>query len=106
VQLAGPKNLFRLDETADHYVLIAAGIGITPMLAMADRLQRAGQALCAALRRPQPRPDGPAAARVAARPWPSLILHVKDEGGRMHLPTVVAGVQARAPGVLPAAPTA
>ena len=37
VQLAGPKNLFRLDETADHYVLIAAGIGITPMLA--ERLE-------------------------------------------------------------------
>lgn len=43
LQLAGPKNLFRLDETGQRYTLIAAGIGITPMLAMADRLKRLGK---------------------------------------------------------------
>ena len=93
VQLAGPKNLFRLDETADHYVLIAAGIGITPMLAMADRLQRLGKPYVLHY-------AGRSRAQMALLPralqdhGPALILHVKDEGGRMHLPTVVAGVQA------------
>jgi cytochrome P450/ferredoxin-NADP reductase len=39
VQIVGPKNHFRLDESADHYILIAGGIGITPIIAMADRLK-------------------------------------------------------------------
>ena len=33
VQIVGPKNHFRLDENADHYILIAGGIGITPIIA-------------------------------------------------------------------------
>ena len=37
--LRGPTNLFRLDEQASSYMLVAGGIGITPILAMADRLK-------------------------------------------------------------------
>jgi len=36
------RNLFPLDETAAHSVMIAGGIGITPMLPMIDRLQSRG----------------------------------------------------------------
>ncbi len=39
VRVRGPKNHFPLDESADDYVLVAAGIGITPIIAMADRLK-------------------------------------------------------------------
>lgn len=39
VKIRGPKNHFQLDEYADSYLLIAAGIGITPIIAMADRLK-------------------------------------------------------------------
>lgn len=39
VQIVGPKNHFRLDENASEYILIAGGIGITPIVAMADRLK-------------------------------------------------------------------
>lgn len=39
LQIVGPKNHFRLDEGADDYILIAGGIGITPIIAMADRLK-------------------------------------------------------------------
>lgn len=39
----GPSNRFRLDETAEGAVLIAAGIGITPIIAMADRLKALGK---------------------------------------------------------------
>jgi len=42
LQLAGPKNLFRVDEAGSHHILLAAGIGITPILAMADRLKALG----------------------------------------------------------------
>ncbi|MGD8430387.1 MAG: cytochrome P450, partial [Ectothiorhodospiraceae bacterium] len=43
IRIRGPKNHFRLDEKADEYVLIAGGIGITPIIAMADRLKRLGK---------------------------------------------------------------
>lgn len=43
LQIAPPVNDFELDETADHSLLIAGGIGITPILAMAERLQALGR---------------------------------------------------------------
>ncbi len=43
VQIVGPKNHFKLDETAEKYMLIAGGIGITPIIAMADRLRELGK---------------------------------------------------------------
>ena len=39
-QISKPHNNFVLYETAPRYVLIAGGIGITPMLSMAHRLAR------------------------------------------------------------------
>ncbi|MFG1466662.1 cytochrome P450/oxidoreductase [Xanthobacter sp. DSM 24535] len=43
LRIRGPKNHFRLDEEVRQAVLIAGGIGITPILAMADRLKAAGR---------------------------------------------------------------
>ncbi|WP_265502551.1 cytochrome P450/oxidoreductase [Paracoccus beibuensis] len=43
IRLRGPSNLFRLSEGAAHYVLVAGGIGITPIIAMADRLKAEGR---------------------------------------------------------------
>ena len=42
LKLRGPSNLFRLDEGAPASILIAGGIGITPILAMADKLRSLG----------------------------------------------------------------
>lgn len=38
LEIGAPRNNFPLDEDASHSVLLAAGIGITPIIAMADRL--------------------------------------------------------------------
>lgn len=43
VEISAPRNLFPLDHTANHSLLISGGIGVTPMLAMADTLYRQGK---------------------------------------------------------------
>ena len=42
ITISEPRNHFALDETATHSVLVAGGIGITPMLCMARRLKSLG----------------------------------------------------------------
>ncbi len=43
LQVSPPRNNFPLDESAGHSVLIAGGIGITPLRAMIARLDRLGR---------------------------------------------------------------
>lgn len=42
IEIDGPANNFKLDESAGRVILIAGGIGITPILSMARRLQQIG----------------------------------------------------------------
>lgn len=41
--ISAPRNHFALDEGADDYVLIAGGIGVTPLIPMARRLSERGK---------------------------------------------------------------
>jgi vanillate O-demethylase ferredoxin subunit len=43
IEVSEPRNLFALDASARHSVLLAGGIGITPVLAMTEALRRANQ---------------------------------------------------------------
>ena len=95
LQLAGPRNLFRLDEEATAHILVAGGIGITPILAMADRLKALGtpyQLLYA----------GRARAALALLPrierdhGGRLQLYLREDGRRMDLPTLLADLPAGA----------
>lgn len=43
ITISEPRNHFALDESAAHTVLVAGGIGITPLLCMARRLQGQGR---------------------------------------------------------------
>lgn len=77
--LSGPRNHFPLDEQAAHSVLIAGGIGITPILCMAERLAELGASfeLWYASRTRADLAFLPQLARFGAR----LRLHVDDEAG-------------------------
>ena len=43
IRATPPENDFRLSEAGDHHILIAGGIGITPILPMAARLREIGR---------------------------------------------------------------
>ncbi|MCR9138314.1 MAG: cytochrome P450/oxidoreductase [Alphaproteobacteria bacterium] len=91
VQVAGPKNHFRLAEHAERSVLIAGGIGITPILAMADRLKAQGKPYqlhyCGMARRAMALLD-----RAICDHGNALHLHVGDEGTRLDIAATIEGL--------------
>lgn len=89
LELSGPRNHFPLVEDAAHTVLIAGGIGITPILCMAERLESLGASfeLWYASRSRADLGFLPALARFGER----VRLHVDEEAGTvLDLGAVVA----------------
>lgn len=89
VYVRPPRNLFPLGE-ADGYLLLAAGIGITPILAMARHLAAAGEdwRMVYAVRH---RSD--AAFTDELGKWGDRVrVHVSSEAGRLDLPATLAGL--------------
>ncbi|WP_235536454.1 MULTISPECIES: cytochrome P450/oxidoreductase [unclassified Sphingomonas] len=88
VRMRGPRNHFRLDEGFDRYLLIAAGIGITPILAMADRLKEIGKdyVLHYAVRS---RAAAGHLARLMRDHAGRAVLHAKADGQRLDLERIV-----------------
>lgn len=101
VRVAGPKNHFHLDETAARYLLIAGGIGITPILAMADRLKALGKPY-AIHYGGRARPSMAYLDRLAGDHGDALHLYPRAEGRRMDLDALLGdlppGVQVYACG--------
>ena len=91
LHIAGPKNHFHLDETAKRYTLIAGGIGITPILSMADRLKALGKPYelhyCGAERRTMAFLN-----RVERDHSAALTVYAGDEGHRLDLPRALSGL--------------
>ena len=91
LRLRGPSNHFKLDEDSFHTTLVAGGIGITPILAMADRLRALGRPYAihyaGRSRRTMAFLD-----RLAQDHGDALTLHVGDEGARADLPALVAAL--------------
>jgi len=42
IKISEPKNFFKLNESAKHNILFAGGIGVTPIMSMAERLSFIG----------------------------------------------------------------
>ncbi|WP_051203029.1 cytochrome P450/oxidoreductase [Sediminimonas qiaohouensis] len=93
LKLRGPHNLFRLDEDAARHVLVAGGIGITPIIAMADRLKALGRDYevhyCGRERSAMAFAD-----RLEADHAGRAGVYPADEGARADLAGLVAGLQA------------
>ncbi|WP_227592588.1 ferredoxin reductase [Klebsiella aerogenes] len=83
VQISPPRNLFALEMSAPHSILIGGGIGITPMLAMADTLFRAGKSFevhyCGHSREGMAFLSELADCHFSAQ----VQLHISDENGRI-----------------------
>ena len=81
ITLGAPRNLFRLDPRAEDVVLIAGGIGITPLLSMSHALHEAGKPfelhVCA-----RTAEDTPFHAELDALPFADRIAEHLDTDGR------------------------
>jgi vanillate O-demethylase ferredoxin subunit len=93
LQVSAPKNHFRLEHTARRSLLLAGGIGVTPILCMAEKLAAAGAAFefhyCTRSRERTAFHE-----RIQASPFARQTRFYFDEGGceeRIDLPALLAG---------------
>ena len=82
LDIGTPRNLFELDPASPHHLLLAGGIGITPLLAMAEQLaaQGGGFTLHHATRS---RERTPFVAQLASAPYADRVHHHFDDGPAM-----------------------
>jgi ferredoxin-NADP reductase len=90
IRVRGPKNNFRLNEDGSRYLLIAGGIGITPIIAMADRLKALGKTYVVHFAG-RTRASMAFLDRLARDHCDNVRLHVSQEGSRLDLAQLVAG---------------
>lgn len=95
IRISNPQNLFEVDWHAPEVLMIAGGIGITPVLGMAEAMAERGMpmrlAYCG-----RTRADMAFVAELEDRLGNRLSLHISDEGSRVDLDMAVAGLGADA----------
>jgi vanillate O-demethylase ferredoxin subunit len=91
LSVSQPKNQFEMTYGRDAYLLIAGGIGITPIVGMAEdlvrrkanfRLRFAGSS----------RAEMPFVDRLSELLGDRLSLHISDEGTRLDIPRAIRGM--------------
>jgi vanillate O-demethylase ferredoxin subunit len=80
--ISEPRNHFALSMEADFYLLIAGGIGVTPLLAMAHQLHAVGKSFRFCYRS-RSASWAAFAKELADQPWSDKVeYYFSDEGGR------------------------
>ncbi len=97
IEISAPRNHFPLAEGAPHHLLLAGGIGITPLLAMAERLSQQG-APFTLHHGTRSRERTAFLARVAAAPWAARVRHHFDDGAPAQKLDIAATLAAQAAG--------
>ena len=91
LKISNPQNLFEIDWQAPEALLIAGGIGITPILGMAEAIARHGTpmrlAYCG-----RARADMAFVDELEERLGDRLSLHISEEGSRMDLAAAIAAL--------------
>ncbi len=91
--ISRPINHFALDPAATKTVLMGGGIGITPLIAMAHELHRAGRDFVMHYSGRSRRTMG-LLDDIAGFAWADRVhLHVTDEGSRADLTSILGGYQ-------------
>jgi ferredoxin-NADP reductase len=89
----GPRNHFKVEDGATHYLLVAGGIGITPIMAMARELMAAGKSTrlvyCGSSRQTMA-----FISELQEVMGDSLALYPRDERGRADLLTEIKNAPA------------
>jgi len=91
LQVSAPRSTFALDLDAEHSVLVGGGIGLTPLVAMAERLHREGRSFELHVYTPSAT-TLPLGAHLASRPWRDrVVTHFSAYGDtfRGNAPAVV-----------------
>ncbi|MFK4751639.1 MULTISPECIES: PDR/VanB family oxidoreductase [Oceanospirillaceae] len=90
LQISMPRNLFALEKKATHSLLLAGGIGITPMLAMAYQLYQQGRSfeLHYCVRSLE---QAAFIGELQQQPWAQQVhLHISQDGGRLQSASLLA----------------
>lgn len=97
LHISPPKNHFPLAADADHHLLLGGGIGITPLLAMADHLASQGESFelhhCT-----RSRERTPFTQRLAAASYARHAHHHFDDGQAAQKLDITATLQQASPG--------
>ena len=98
VFVSRPRNHFALVEDASHTLLLAGGIGVTPLIAMAHRLHALGRPFALHYSAKSRRVAGFIDELLAA-PWSERVhLHFSDEGTRADFGAIVPAYAPGLPG--------
>ncbi len=88
--ISKPINHFPLDETATYSLLMGGGIGITPMIAMAHRLNAIGADFDLHYSA-HDRPTAAFVEKLASVAWANRVhVHLSKDGGRADLDAIVS----------------
>lgn len=95
VKIGGPRNNFPLNEDAPHSVLVAGGIGITPIRCMAQRLMARGKPW-SMYYSSRERAEAAFLDELAARPEVTLHFDAEANGKFLDMKAIVANAPAGA----------